>query len=931
MNKSKIIVLVSFILFAAILAGVAFAGDIAIILNSPASGANSTTNMLTANFTAINTNQTADINCTLYTNAGVGQTNSNVSNNTATVLLFPAPATNAYTWNVTCFDAVGGLNTSETRTWNFDNSTVVISDLRVNESDFFYSDASVNNRVTFLVNATDTPAGVAYITADFTALGQGVGPVNMTRVGSTNVWAANITVTNVTSMNFAPKNITIATAADSFGNVGFQNIGPAFKTVVLYDMELPPEGPCMQWGSLTTNFSAVTNFAAVNFVLQHKENLSCSTPGGLPPNAPAWTSTYEPVVLINFTSIDISTPEKAQKLQNLQNAFQADLVAPHMFGDSRIYFNTTYFVELNTTTTITMYHLPFISEPNIVVDTGAAGTTGTTTWALGVGEGNLTFSVLGFSGYNLSDNTAPSIAFSTPTTNLSSTVDSTPFINVTLNGTKTQITHATFAITGATTANYSYDGNYSNTSTGYTNTANCYNATANSELFYCRFNTSTLADGSHTLTVNAWDFGGNDPGNTASAAITFSVDTAAPVVTINNPAASSWKNANFTINVTITDATALVVKQYKITNGSGAAHTAWTNLTNTAGNDWTAAFNASETAEGNYTVYINATDTIGGAGHVNDTVTALFWVDRTVPTISSFSLSDTTPKEDDTVTGTCTATDNLGTATTAVTGISTSTIGSKTATCTATDNAGNTATSTVSYTVSRESTGGGGGGGSSASAGSVISGSSAIVSSVASGETAEFKIVSTDAIAVSAVDIAFDESASNARVTVNKLNSLPTTITSPSEKTYQVLAITKTNIADSAIKSADINFKVAKSWLTENGLGSGDVAMYRMTDAWNALPTAVVSEDADYVYYTATTPGFSYFVIGQKAGTTATVTTPETTVEQPPVTPPAATTPAAEQKEPVIVSKPMWPWYLLGLVVVAIVLALLLRPKKHNR
>jgi PGF-pre-PGF domain-containing protein len=402
---------------------------------------------------------------------------------------------------------------------------------------------------------------------------------------------------------------------------------------------------------------------------------------------------------------------------------------------------------------------------------------------------------------------------------------------------------------------------------------------------------------------------------------TIKIDTTAPAVTINKPTASGWYNANFTISASIADAGTLVKQQYKITNGSGAIHTDWTNLTLVSGY-YTATFNATETAEGNYTLQINTTDSVG---HVNDTVSALFWVDRTAPTISSFSLSDTTPKKGDDVTGTCAATDNSGSATTAITGIDTDSTGTKTATCTATDSAGNSVTSTKSYTVSAKAGTGGGGTSGGGAAGTSVAGATAIVSSALAGETVEYKIISTD-IAISAVDITFAIAATNTKVNVNKLSSLPTTMTAPISKIYQVLTIINTNIADSAVKTAEINFKVSKSWLTENGIDKSEIALFRMTDKWNELPTTVLSEDADYVYFTATTSGFSYFLIGQKGAAAPAVTTPETTPEVTPAPEVAPTAPVEKQKEAGVPQIPTWIWWVIGIcVVVGFVLFKLLK------
>lgn len=91
--------------------------------------------------------------------------------------------------------------------------------------------------------------------------------------------------------------------------------------------------------------------------------------------------------------------------------------------------------------------------------------------------------------------------------------------------------------------------------------------------------------------------------------------------------------------------------------------------------------------------------------------TRTFYLDGTNPVISSFTLSDTSVNVDDSITSNCSATDNLDpSVSTSVTGIDTSSSGSKTAVCTATDKAGNSVNSSVSYTVSSSNTNNGGGG-----------------------------------------------------------------------------------------------------------------------------------------------------------------------------------------------------------------------------
>jgi PGF-pre-PGF domain-containing protein len=59
-----------------------------------------------------------------------------------------------------------------------------------------------------------------------------------------------------------------------------------------------------------------------------------------------------------------------------------------------------------------------------------------------------------------------------------------------------------------------------------------------------------------------------------------------------------------------------------------------------------------------------------------------------------------------------------------------------------------------------------------------------------------------------------------------------------------------------------IRFKVEKSWIYSNDLESESIVLSRYSDGkWNPLETAFESEDSDYFYYAAKSPGFSPFAI----------------------------------------------------------------------
>ncbi|WP_167848837.1 PGF-pre-PGF domain-containing protein [Methanolobus halotolerans] len=64
------------------------------------------------------------------------------------------------------------------------------------------------------------------------------------------------------------------------------------------------------------------------------------------------------------------------------------------------------------------------------------------------------------------------------------------------------------------------------------------------------------------------------------------------------------------------------------------------------------------------------------------------------------------------------------------------------------------------------------------------------------------------------------------------------------------------------IEDLRIVFRVERSWLEENNIGTDTVKLYRYSDdSWDALSTSVTSEDGRFVYFESQTPGFSPFAI----------------------------------------------------------------------
>jgi len=122
--------------------------------------------------------------------------------------------------------------------------------------------------------------------------------------------------------------------------------------------------------------------------------------------------------------------------------------------------------------------------------------------------------------------------------------------------------------------------------------------------------------------------------------------------------------------------------------------------------------------------------------------------------------------------------------------------------------------------------------------------------------------------------------------------------------TYSYLTVTKTGITDEDVSSVKIKFKVEKSWIAANNIEPSTITLNRYVNgAWVALPTVQLSEDANYIYFEATSPGLSIFVVTAQKKAVTTTTLPTTTTTLPP--PPSD-----------------W-WWIAGIVIVVLMAAFL--------
>jgi PGF-pre-PGF domain-containing protein len=133
--------------------------------------------------------------------------------------------------------------------------------------------------------------------------------------------------------------------------------------------------------------------------------------------------------------------------------------------------------------------------------------------------------------------------------------------------------------------------------------------------------------------------------------------------------------------------------------------------------------------------------------------------------------------------------------------------------------------------------------------------------------------VEVENAAITALEISVLNTVENVRITVQELVDRPGEIAIAAPGAiYRYLEIIKENITDNDIGSVTITFKVEKAWIEGENIDENTITLKRYNPengGWVSLPTAKVSEDATYVYFSATSPGLSYFAVSGTAMTPA--------------------------------------------------------------
>ncbi len=112
------------------------------------------------------------------------------------------------------------------------------------------------------------------------------------------------------------------------------------------------------------------------------------------------------------------------------------------------------------------------------------------------------------------------------------------------------------------------------------------------------------------------------------------------------------------------------------------------------------------------------------------------------------------------------------------------------------------------------------------------------------------------------IKIKVKEIVESVSLTVKKLSEKPEWVGSgPSGKVYQYVSVTTENFEEDKIDKTSISFRVPKSWVRENNIDRNSILLMRFKDTWQRLATRLIGEDSDNIYFEAETPGFSYFAI----------------------------------------------------------------------
>jgi len=403
-----------------------------------------------------------------------------------------------------------------------------INSVTVNEPDNFYSPCSGND----VVNVVADVSGAAAVMANFSQFpgmdcGNGTDTIYLTNTGG-STWEGSCDVAAEAAVSDFAGGPIIIVALDALP----PNFPPAVDNsyiITLYNMTAPPNENPQCENMTVTNMCEELDLSNVNFFVEIQTNGDADCNGG---QSLPWDG-FKKVVSFNFSSIDMTSEDIGEKMGALGNALTVFITPPGQFGDSYISVDTSAFAELDTNTTISLYGLPFATEPTINGEGSISGISFTsnspfefalseaecdaicddecddeecydecyddcTGFTMYIPNGDLTFTVDGFSQYNMTDDVEPTVTINSPTSE--STVNMEYEVDVTAEGTGSQLSSIQLYVNGELEQEIESMDIFTE----------CTNNDADWTSVDCTFTVMADSEADLNITVVATDFGGEE-------------------------------------------------------------------------------------------------------------------------------------------------------------------------------------------------------------------------------------------------------------------------------------------------------------------------------------------------------------------------------------------------------------------------------------
>jgi PGF-pre-PGF domain-containing protein len=419
--------------------------------------------------------------------------------------------------------------------------------------------------------------------------------------------------------------------------------------------------------------------------------------------------------------------------------------------------------------------------------------------------------------------------------------------------------------------------------------------------------------------------------NSSNASTTISIDSLSPRINLTSPSSISYIKSGTIINFTISD-TFLANVTYSL-NSTQANYTNKTNITLPPPYE----INTTNWNESSFDLKIWANDTVN---HINISNYHII-VDNAIPNLtltsptSDYSTYDTsvtikgTTDEDADITINGVFVSNNSSTFSKFYSLN---VGYNNFTINATNKVGNVNSTGLiirRYTLvtpSSSSSGGGGGGGTSGED----------FNNIAETQTKRNSIFKNDAVSyvfeqtLNPIIYVNFTSKISAGTIASKIEVLRNTSTlanmSAPGLVYKNINIWVGNYgwaSDRSIVDATIIFAIPRDWITTQNIQEDSITLYRYNnDSWEQLPTSMLNNNEQYLYYQSLTPGFSPFAISGDL-VIVPAPTPTPTVIQTPVPIPAENTSIALNDEISVEPKPDgWNaplWALLTIVVLSLI------------